>query len=224
MLDIKDTLNEVLLTRNIRKPTTKKGSEPSGSDRDNIEFEKNDHLESIEQGTNKFLGKTKIPVGETHYHLHVEKTPSAEDDNTHNVTYKMVHPETNEVHMTLMGEQPIRGKDKKTVSINYLSSSHPGRELSALDFYKHLIVNKGLTLHSDNILSKGGRGVWSALTRTPGVEVTLGDKTIPFRGKRTFPANLTHTTRRKGIDFTPFVAKPNPKNNLHFGPQQPLDT
>jgi len=33
MLDIKDTLNEVLLTRNIRKPTTKKGSEPSDSER-----------------------------------------------------------------------------------------------------------------------------------------------------------------------------------------------
>lgn len=220
MLDIKDTLNEVLLTRNIKKPTTKKGSELSDSDRDNIESEKNDHLKSIEQGTNEFLGKTAIRVGGTHYHLHVETTPSAEDDNTHNVTYKMVHPETNEVHMTLTGEQPIRGEDKNTVSIKYLSSSHPGRELSALDFYKHLIVNEGLTLISDNILSKGGRGVWSALTKTPGVKVTRGGETVPFRGKITFPANFP----TRNTDLTPFVAIPDPKSNLHFGPQQPLDT
>lgn len=219
---IKHHLNEVLLTRNIKKPKTTKGSEPSESDLKNIEFEKNDHLDSIEQGTNKFLGKTNIPVGDTHYHLHVEKTPSEEDDNKHDVTYKMVHPDTNEVHMTLMGEQPIRGKDKKTVSIKYLSSSHPGRELSALDFYKHLIKDKKLNLESDNILSKGGRGVWNALTRTPGIEVTLGDKKIPFRGKKTFAANFTHATRsgkRGNIDFTPFVARYNPNSNLHFGPQ-----
>ena len=80
------------------------------------------------------------------------------------VSYTAVHKETGEAHMRVMGIR--KGK-------NFIVSSLKGKEgstIKAHDFYHHLTVRHGISVHSDDAQSVGAQKVWQKFLNKPNVK------------------------------------------------------
>lgn len=98
--------------------------------------------------------------------------------NTH--TYSLYHKGTGKIHLEMHGRE--NDSDPGIVQVRGLTGTHE-LEVKAHDFYHHLIVHHGLTLHSDDTQSEGGMKVWHKLaTEHPDIHVThvSGDHEIPL--------------------------------------------
>lgn len=96
-------------------------------------------------------------------------------------TYSLYHKDTGKVHMEIHGrEHPY---DPNRLRINGLNGTHES-EIKAHQFYHHLVIHHGLTLHSDDTQSEGGLKTWHKLsTEYPDIRVRhiSGDEhELPF--------------------------------------------
>jgi len=84
------------------------------------------------------------------------------------ITYNLLDKNTMRSTLTVFGSRYPGNADSFIVSGLYAS---PDNDIPAAEFYRHLILDLGLTLVSDRKQSPGGQRVWQRLEQLPGIEV-----------------------------------------------------
>lgn len=112
-------------------------------------------------------------------------------------SFFLVHPKTKKIAAKVVGRNLVgTGKGSK-LEIGYAQkhSEYPGK---MKNFYKHLVIDQGLTINSDTSHSRGSYELYKSLSDDPDLEVThksfIGDKLTMHKG-RSFGTNyFNHTS------------------------------
>jgi len=153
------------------------------------EVHKNEHNEAIKDGRSIKIGK----VGDMH--LYKEQQPPLTKDSDTTSIYRLVHPKTKNVHMSLVGDE-----NNGALYIHKVGKHIKDNTPKAEDFYLSIAHNdKGLNeINSDAVLSPGGLNIWKRI-------VEKGNRighTFSHKGK-----NIGIKGVKTNDEFTPFKMK-----------------